>query len=346
MCDQHPEQNAAQAGHAPMQNERSHLGKPQLFVQLSFGLSWTDRHIPQSHHFSYTSKKLKSARDSGHFPRQIPPTDHQYGHQRRHQEYVEWRNTDERHRSDPEHPRGRPGKSRFHPFGSQRPPTEPQTVARQVPTASERRRSAPPPSPGVRWRDNEEEPSATRFPRPARAIVKAPTLWKDLPMDPSGEGLPSSVSAWPFETDNDDQNEPPFANLPTVVPLSPVDRWRTEDPQRVRELTSLSTAMMTVDNGFENQWWYQGERQSVDFTIPSSQDDDIRPMSMADAAVLSAAEPPSVAETFCPDGEGLGGLVSPVSGLRPDFSSPRPFKRPSTSGSNEELWLSRERRAV
>ncbi|ROT37880.1 hypothetical protein SODALDRAFT_176197 [Sodiomyces alkalinus F11] len=27
------------------------------------------------------------------------------------------------------------------------------------------------------------------------------------------------------------------------------------------ELEALSTAMMTVDNGFENQWWYQGERE-------------------------------------------------------------------------------------
>ncbi|KAK0669702.1 hypothetical protein QBC41DRAFT_100985 [Cercophora samala] len=35
------------------------------------------------------------------------------------------------------------------------------------------------------------------------------------------------------------------------------------DTGRVRELEALSAAMMTVDNGFENQWWYQGQRAQV-----------------------------------------------------------------------------------
>lgn len=31
---------------------------------------------------------------------------------------------------------------------------------------------------------------------------------------------------------------------------------------RAREMETLATAMMTVDNGFEDQWWYQGHRLS------------------------------------------------------------------------------------
>ncbi|CCF41268.1 hypothetical protein CH063_11598 [Colletotrichum higginsianum] len=42
-----------------------------------------------------------------------------------------------------------------------------------------------------------------------------------------------------------------------------------DDPGRRQELEALSAAMMTVDNGFENQWWYQGERQQ---TIPLAGD--------------------------------------------------------------------------
>lgn len=179
--------------------------------------------------------------------------------------------------------------------------------------------------------------------------MNAPALWKDLPTDPAsfrlGEGLPWSVSAWPFDPDND-EHEPPFANIPTVVPLSPLSKRRGEDPQRVKELASLSTAMMTVDNGFENQWWNQGERQSVAVvTIPplsdAANEDDARPMSMADAALLSAAEPPSAAETFSANTEGFGGVVSPISDFSPTFSIPRPFQRSFTSRSDDELWMGR-----
>lgn len=35
---------------------------------------------------------------------------------------------------------------------------------------------------------------------------------------------------------------------------------RADESSRRRELEALGSAMMTVDNGFENQWWNQGER--------------------------------------------------------------------------------------
>lgn len=43
---------------------------------------------------------------------------------------------------------------------------------------------------------------------------------------------------------------------------------RREDPSRRVELEALASAMMTVDNGFENQWWNQGERRHLEAVAP------------------------------------------------------------------------------
>ncbi|KAI3319038.1 hypothetical protein HD806DRAFT_300765 [Xylariaceae sp. AK1471] len=328
------------SGQKSIQNERNSLGRPQLFVQLTFGVSWSDRHIPQSHTFSYTSKNLKSARDSGHFPRQAPPSQ-----QHRRQDASQPQYRGERHHRDHERPRSRPSNSRSRHVGAQSPPRESRSGSRRP--ANERGSSAPPPTHNSPWNDEEGGPSATLFPRPARATMNSPFIWKDLPTNPArfrlGEdGLPWSASAWPFDPAGDeDGDEPPFANLPTVVPLSPPNGRRSEDPQRVRELESLSMAMMTVDNGFENQWWNQGERESVAW-FPSDPDkDDGHPMSIDDAALLSAAEPPSGVETYSPNSESFRGLVSPLSDSNPSVSIPGPLQRSCTSRSDDELWMGR-----
>ncbi|KAL2151597.1 hypothetical protein VTH82DRAFT_6695 [Thermothelomyces myriococcoides] len=53
------------------------------------------------------------------------------------------------------------------------------------------------------------------------------------------------------------------ATLPPDPELSSLERLRDVETGRTRELGALSAAMMTVDNGFENQWWYQGRRDTV-----------------------------------------------------------------------------------
>ncbi|KAG7284169.1 hypothetical protein NEMBOFW57_010531 [Staphylotrichum longicolle] len=67
-----------------------------------------------------------------------------------------------------------------------------------------------------------------------------------------------------------DRNSTTYATNPTMVstfspePTSPAPpRTRDLETGRARELGALSAAMMTVDNGFETQWWYQGPRASV-----------------------------------------------------------------------------------
>ncbi|KAI1165285.1 hypothetical protein F5B18DRAFT_175369 [Nemania serpens] len=320
-------------GQRSIPSERNSLGKPQLFVQLSFGLSWSDRHIPQTHTLGYTSKHLKNARNSGHFPRQESDSCHQH----RRQDPLQHRQHrgERQHHRDQERPRGRVGHSRSYHSGTLSPPREPRSGSR-------RGSSAPPPVHGSLWGDEEGGPSATLFPRPARAGRNPPHVWKDLPTNPGrfrlGEdGLPWSAWAWPFNSDGDD-DEPPFANLPTTLPLSPPSRPRSEDPQRVRELESLSTAMVTVDNGFENQWWNQGTREPTTQLSPIAPEDDVHPMSTADAILLSAAEPPSGVETYSPNDESFRGLVSPLSDFSPGFSISNLLQRSSSTGS-DELWM-------
>lgn len=47
---------------------------------------------------------------------------------------------------------------------------------------------------------------------------------------------------------------------PVFQSLAPASAPRGDDPARRRELEVLGSAMMTVDNGFETQWWNQEER--------------------------------------------------------------------------------------
>ncbi|KAK5625505.1 hypothetical protein RRF57_001221 [Xylaria bambusicola] len=317
-----------------IENERTSLGRPQLFVQLSFGVSWSDRHIPRTHTLSYTSKHLKNARDSGHFPRQEPRHNHRRQDLAQRQSRAEWH-----HYRDHERPRGRPNQSRTGNPAALSPPREPRSDSRRA--GNERGSSAPPVVHEGPWTDDEGGPSATLFPRPARAARNSPHLWKDLPTNPArfrlGDGLPWSSSGWPLDQDGEEE-EPPFANTPTTLPLSPPNRRHSEDPQRVRDLESLSTAMVTVDNGFENQWWNQGERESTARVSSHSVEDEVRPMSMADAVLLSAAEPPSGVETYSPISGSSRDLVSPLSDFSPNFNTFSSLHR-SSSTRSDELWM-------
>ncbi|KAI1175325.1 hypothetical protein F4777DRAFT_579159 [Nemania sp. FL0916] len=347
-------------------NERNSLGRPQLFVQLTFGVSWSDRHVPRTHTLSYTSKHLKNARNSGHFPRQPSypqqrrpdPSQRQHRgdrqHHRDHREHREHRDhrdhrdhhrehREHREHRDHERPRGRPSHPRAQHSALLSPPRQPRSDERRG--NFERGSSAPPVVQDGPWNGDESGPSATLFPRPARTITN-PARFRL-----GADGLPWSASAWPFdedededeEDDDDDDDELPFANCPTTLPLSPLSRRGSidsEDPLRVRELESLSTAMVTVDNGFENQWWNQGAKASTPWFPPGHTEDDIRPMSTADAVLLSAAEPPSGVDTYSPDADGFHDLISPLSDFGPSIDFSSPLQR-SNSTRSDELWMDR-----
>ncbi|KAL2268102.1 hypothetical protein VTJ83DRAFT_2948 [Remersonia thermophila] len=93
-----------------------------------------------------------------------------------------------------------------------------------------------------------------------------------------GLSLPLSALA-PPPRDAVDRNSAAFATSPAMVStFSPepaagaadandAAALREPEPEpsrlRARELGALSAAMMTVDNGFESQWWFQGKRDTM-----------------------------------------------------------------------------------
>ncbi|KAI1371892.1 hypothetical protein F4677DRAFT_449895 [Hypoxylon crocopeplum] len=352
----------------PIQNERNNLSKPQIFVQLAFGVSWSQRHTPQTHTVTYMSRNLKNARDSGNFPRQVPPPTTNYlavpehrqqwsreHSSRHHQQRQQSRQQQQQHTHQshaPTHTRehGRPrGQTGDQPGDQSRTRPRLGSWSETRGALHERGRSAPPPFNGSPW-DVYPAPTATIFSHHAQAGEGQSQAWKALPAPPSqyrlGEdGLPWSAWAPPADSQDDGGDALPYANNPTTVSLA-TERPRSETLDRARELESLSSAMMTVDNGFENQWWYQGPRESVGSWWPheageEEEDDEARTLTTAEALLLSNSEPPSALEPGDDHLASLHALVSPIS----DTSSPaQSFARPlyrSLTTRSEELWLGR-----
>ncbi|KAI1080271.1 hypothetical protein F5B20DRAFT_580303 [Whalleya microplaca] len=349
----------------PIQGESNGLSKPQIFVQLAFGVSWSQRHAPRTHTVTYVSRNLKSARDAGNFPRQVPAPNTNFltapeSRQHRSKNHSSQPHRHQHRHNESSHGTPRPrehGRSRGQ--GSDTPreylSVQPRRGSRNDARAAshERGRSAPPPFNDSPW-DVHQGAAPTMYTRRPEATREPPHVWKDLPTPPSqyrlGEdGLPWSAWAWPAGSEGEE--ELPYENNPTTVPLS-MERRRIEDPQQARELESLSTAMMTVDNGFENQWWHQGPRETIGWWPNQEEEghfqgreedmeEDVRPMSMAEAMLLSAAEPPASPEEFSEDqSRNLHALVSPMSTTASPSQSYRPLHRSLTTRS-EELWLGR-----
>ncbi|RSL81950.1 hypothetical protein BHE90_007322 [Fusarium euwallaceae] len=108
-----------------------------------------------------------------------------------------------------------------------------------------------------------------------------PQLWKALPATPNqyrlGEDDMPWSSSWNFPmgySENEDEGDDGErgesrsreasirATWGPEFPGEPVRRPESDDRQRgtAKDIQSLATALMTVDNGFEDQWWYQGPR--------------------------------------------------------------------------------------
>ncbi|KAI1435862.1 hypothetical protein GGR50DRAFT_278312 [Xylaria sp. CBS 124048] len=324
-------------------SERHGLGKPQLFVQFSFGISWSERRIPQTHTIGYTSQNLKKARDAGQFPR--PDSSSSYQSRRRGSSQVRYRDD----WSDHDCQRGRPSNNPHPRHGGPPSPTRSTRLDVYFPS-HERGSSAPPPTQHNLWNDEEGGPAATLFPHPTRATTNPYYVDKELPPDPAsfrlGESdLPWSLPAFPFDSvgDNEydkDDDGASFHDSIVLPPLSPQTEGPKEDPQRAKDLESLSTAMVTVDNGFENQWWNRGQRESTAWlSLEDAEEDIIPPMSMADAILPSVIQPymPSAIEPYSPGAEiARHDLVSPLSD---DGSHYGGFHSRSNSIRSDELWM-------
>lgn len=211
----------------------------------------------------------------------------------------------------------------------------------------------------------------------ACATVDRPVsdVWKDLPEVPSRfrlgeEGMPWESTTFPMGwepfLEPDPLLQPPSSHAspdpqysqvvphspeeepasPTLVKIeSPVEspRHRREDPERVRELEALGSAMMTVDNGFENQWWNSGERQPMPTAMypPPTTRDHVREQLALGWAVAHPPETTGGSVSFVSAEPGTATLnnmvVSPVS----SYSGPevQPGLSRSLSTRSDELWF-------
>ena len=161
-------------------------------------------------------------------------------------------------------------------------------------SAGERGQSAPPHTGDNAW---DAEFMGEQVVGPSNSSPRPPSdVWKALPAAPNQFRLGEAGMPWssPMAFDagagsNDDVSDLPSAHnhqdsIPTFHPddeasiyeASPVtgisvfspgpSKSHTRgdsEPASVRDLEELSAAMVTVDNGFENQWWNQGQRRSM-----------------------------------------------------------------------------------
>lgn len=235
----------------------------------------------------------------------------------------------------------------------------------------ERGRSAPPPIGENPWDVNVQHD-------PARIsdLTNATKSWeikrKPLPAAPSqfrlGEGgqpwstwsLPVGYDPDTYPKDDDEdlpkrtepaqKNNATYATNPAMVStFSPepstaaaaaaATRNRDVETGRARELGQLSAAMMTVDNGFENQWWSQGPRKSVVPDEPPKTPDE-SPIHRWSTGPLPE---PSSAESPQRGGGGCAPNTSVVSPVTESTTSPAPafaVLQRTMSTRSEELWFS------
>lgn len=274
--------------------------RPQIYLRLEFGVSWSPNHAPNNHEITYKSRRVRERLP--YFPRRVPaPTTN----------FLSMAPAP-RQQWDQAHPRYYEPQQQLQQawdgvWREEPPPEERRRSRAESVSSHERRRSAPPPIGTNPWDVNVWHPIDAGLPSTstvaaATTALPPPELSKALPEVPSrfrlGEdGMPwtpwvypmgHEPVAYPQEDDagsthsraaNAAADAPTEAHTPsqphtaTVSPLSPGDsrgphhrrhrRPPSDDPERVRQLGALSAAMMTVDNGFENQWWNQGPREST-----------------------------------------------------------------------------------
>jgi hypothetical protein len=282
-----------------VRDERRHISKPQVFVQVQFGVSWSEQHTPRNHTVSYTSRNLKENRN---FPRQAPSsrstTDALTHHPAMHRQRPQTAS----HHGQDRNARGFPGlqeygRSYSNHHSSGRLPTMSQSRmeprSRSAGASNNRDGQSLPIFHNSPW-CGDEGPSSTTFPPPARTSRDASRTQEISQARPEqyrlgSEGMPWCGWSWPEGVTGVDPPDEgvPYANRPTTIPLSS-ERQHADDPAKAWELERLSSAMVTVDNGFENQWWYQGERESVGLLSSEQPEETSR---SDDSVLLSAYEP-------------------------------------------------------
>jgi hypothetical protein len=183
----------------------------------------------------------------------------------------------------------------------------------------------------------------TRAPRPqlSKALPPTPGQFRlghgDMPWSPS-----------PFPMDPSEESENGSAASPGARPPHAHTRKRTQphgadDRERIRttEIQSLATAMMTVDNGFEDQWWYQGPRLvniAGDLVTPATLAERYAPEGSGSWPATNIDTPsrsPWERHSLGSPGHSAVDIVSPISDLSSqDPTYHQPLKRSLTTRSD------------
>jgi hypothetical protein len=241
--------------------------RPQIYVHFEFGVSWSQRHPPNRHQVTYVSRNM---RERNHASRHIPPPTTNYlavAPRSHHQ-------TQHRSISGPY-----PAAPHYQP---EEQPQERRHSRQSSRSSHERGSSAPPPFHGNPWEVEPEPAGSSALP----SSQPQPHVWKELPAVPSRfrlgeEGMPWSAWSGEYyeESDGGDKDEEHRATSSThhqphhqphhqshyqaIPSVFPPERAEHDYDGQRRELEALSAAMMTIDNGFEDQWWFQGPRETV-----------------------------------------------------------------------------------
>jgi hypothetical protein len=274
----------------PRKNER---WGPEIYVHLEFRVSWGKKEQPpKSHQVTYRSRGPRER--SPAFPRQVPATNTNYlaaihdfdQRQSRLREYRRqfFNNPSRHHQMQEYYPAHQQAQPQAQPGHLQVPIIrEPERPTRaDARTSHERGRSAPPPIGENPWdvsvpqEANRATMEIRRKPLPAPPsqfrLGDGGQPWStwSLPVgyDPDTFPRDEEEEGLPVRSNPADRNSTMYATNPDMVSTfspgpAPVARTRDAETGRARELGALSAAMMTVDNGFENQWWYQGRRNTM-----------------------------------------------------------------------------------
>lgn len=174
---------------------------------------------------------------------------------------------------------------------------------------------------------------------------------------PSSQASPPSRQSSRAQLRPQSPEQPLRPNIVDIQSPAEPPSERGDDPARRRELEALGSAMMTVDNGFENQWWNQderGERRHLEAMHPPPATGEQVQEQMA-LGWVGALLPPSSSfdgngkrlsfDGMSPEdsvGPSLNNLViSPVS----SYSGPVGNLTRSLSTRSDELWFSSGRNA-
>lgn len=261
--------------------------RAQVYVHLEFGVSWNTDEPLRNHAVTYRSRALRERHPP--FPRQVPAPNTNYLSNAPAQHAPVPYDWDLFHGyyapplPPPRHNRDDHGEDDGGPRRSCRADSR---------SSHERGQSAPPPIGSNPWDVDVSQPrqaahqsasTSQRQPPEARGAssAEAPARFRlgedslpwgawSVPYGYDPEAHPqddeSAQAAPPSAAGRSDSNVACATSPTEVSTFSPGPSgpgFRRDDPGRVHELSRLGAALMTVDNGFENQWWYQGRREAV-----------------------------------------------------------------------------------